>query len=513
MESSHEELGQVSLPENAQDPGAAREEPLLEPQTQHSASQNTAAAGPEEFVGRQGKSYVARRTVGKRAFRRMRSNARQARVRKRGRKKTNIFDISNEDRDHAKAFIHAIIGEKENLLNSSTDIQQEAQVYLFYVGESLRKVPESSMAILLPPESDATVSGLSRILKLLTGLCQALASKPRISLDGVALFLQEKHIIPVDCMSTDEKRKETLQGIFCLVGFVTMLYLPVWPPLGPLPQQDQLRIYSENVPCVRNLSQPIEKSARPIQTIRLGFGEIIPAREDSDTTLYVSNMNAATLLNVGKIDIKWVHTIGSHLDFDESNRLLMVFFLPSFCKLNSHSDETVLATIINDLQVNGNFLVETSRVSARDYMSEILRSYSLLFGDDGASRQLYRKRLKKKIKNIFGFRDSHLDFLCHLDDAKKTLAAEAQLQNRIQYSTKHDFPLLAPRLVRLQNFIAGQSPRGFWSLWRDKRDLNRWVTLWAATFLGLIGLGFAIIQIILGSLQVYYSKPSNTKAS
>ena len=145
-------------------------------------------------------------------------------------------------------------------------------------------------------------------------------------------------------MSTDEKRKEILQGLFCLTGFVTMLYLPVWPPLGLLPQQNQLRIDSENAPCVRNLSQSIEKSARPIQTIRLGFGEIIPAREDNNTTLYVSNMNAATLLNVGKIHIKWVHAIGSHLDFDESNRLLMVFFLPSFCKLNSHSDETVLAT-------------------------------------------------------------------------------------------------------------------------------------------------------------------------
>ncbi|KAH8768684.1 hypothetical protein F5882DRAFT_302154 [Hyaloscypha sp. PMI_1271] len=292
-----------------------------------------------------------------------------------------------------------------------------------------------------------------------------------------------------------------------------MLYLPVWPPLGLLPQQNQLQIDSENAPCVRNLSQSIEKSARPIQTIRLGFGEIIPAREDNNTTLYVSNMNAATLLNVGKIHIKWVHAIGSHLDFDESNRLLMVFFLPSFCKLNSHSDETVLATIMNDLQVNGNFLMETSGVSARDYMSEILRSYSLLFGDDGTSRQLYRNSEKKKIKKSFGFRDIHLDFLCHLEDAKKTPAAEIQMQSKISYTTKQDFPLLAPRLVRLQNFIADQSPQGFWSLWKDKRDLNRWVTLWAATFLGFIGLGLAFIQIILGSIQVYYSKPSNTKSS
>ena len=168
---------------------------------------------------------------------------------------------------------------------------------------------------------------------------------------------------------------------------------------------------------------------------------------------------------------------------------------------------------MNDLQVNGNFLMETSGVSARDYMSEILRSYSLLFGDDGTSRQLYRNSEKKKIKKSFGFRDIHLDILCHLEDAKKTPAAEIQMQSKISYTTKQDFPLLAPRLVRLQNFIADQSPRGFWSLWKDKRDLNRWVTLWAATFLGFIGLGLAFLQIILGSIQVYYSKPSNTKSS
>lgn len=56
------------------------------------------------------------------------------------------------------------------------------------------------------------------------------------------------------------------------------------------------------------------------------------------TTLYVSNLNYASLKMFGKVQLAWVDNLTSHLDFDATNRQLSVFKFPSYCAVNTLKD-------------------------------------------------------------------------------------------------------------------------------------------------------------------------------
>lgn len=51
--------------------------------------------------------------------------------------------------------------------------------------------------------------------------------------------------------------------------------------------------------------------------------------------LYLSTLNYTSLKTIGKIRIKWVEDLSSHLEFDPKNRSLSLFRFPSFCALNT----------------------------------------------------------------------------------------------------------------------------------------------------------------------------------
>jgi hypothetical protein len=59
---------------------------------------------------------------------------------------------------------------------------------------------------------------------------------------------------------------------------------------------------------------------------------------DSSTALYVSSLNYASLNMIGKINVVWVDSISSHLDFNSANRQLSIFKFPSFCALSTSDD-------------------------------------------------------------------------------------------------------------------------------------------------------------------------------
>ena len=196
------------------------------------------------------------------------------------------------------------------------------------------------------------MSDFQTLLVLMAAIATSARSKAKISIDGIADLLDTGVFILPTSISMPEAKNHTRQVLFALLGFLTMLYLPIWPPPAPSLQLERLQIDPERATCLTAISQPVEKSTRPLQAMRLAFGEIIPTSGGvseiagtalSSSTLYVSNLNAAELLNIGKIEIKWVHTMSSHLNFDEPNQQLVLFALPSYCKLNSYSDETVIA--------------------------------------------------------------------------------------------------------------------------------------------------------------------------
>ena len=150
-----------------------------------------------------------------------------------------------------------------------------------------------------------------------------------------------------------------------------------------------------------------------------------------------------------------------------------------------------------------------SQSHLREYMREIILSYRLLFGDDGAARQVFKNTEKKRAKHIMGFRDPLLDDLCRLKDAKTEGFAESVSRGKSSYSTEADFPIFAPRWLLLQQFVCDQKPQRVWDLWKDKTDMQKWSGLWVASILAAVALFLALVQIILSALQVYYAAKSS----
>lgn len=59
------------------------------------------------------------------------------------------------------------------------------------------------------------------------------------------------------------------------------------------------------------------------------------ARSSTGAALFTSTLNYDSLQTIGKIRLKWVDHLSSHLDFDSRNRHLSVYRFPSLCALNT----------------------------------------------------------------------------------------------------------------------------------------------------------------------------------
>jgi hypothetical protein len=142
-------------------------------------------------------------------------------------------------------------------------------------------------------------------------------------------------------------------------------------------------------------------------------------------------------------------------------------------------------------------------------MKEVLLSYRLLFGDDKASRKLYRTRERSKATTRSGVEDEPvLDSLCGLETREYSFLSEMLAPVRVSYSVTNDFPLLGGRLLEVQEYIAAQRPSRLSSLWRDRRDLLSWYTFWMVLFFGAVSLLCSILQVALGAAQVFFAYKS-----
>lgn len=54
----------------------------------------------------------------------------------------------------------------------------------------------------------------------------------------------------------------------------------------------------------------------------------------SDDVLYQSSLDYFSLLTIGRVKLKWVDTLTSHLAFNRSKRTLYIFRFPSYCAIN-----------------------------------------------------------------------------------------------------------------------------------------------------------------------------------
>lgn len=131
-------------------------------------------------------------------------------------------------------------------------------------------------------------------------------------------------------------------------------------------------------------------------------------------------------------------------------------------------------------------------------MQEILLSYRLLFGQEKDSRRLYHsmKVFSAAEKDVC---DDLLNVLC----GRAKPDADTVPADQEGYRLSRDFPILRARLAILQQQLGHVKPRGWRTVWKDRRDTVQWYTFWAVIFFGGMGVILSTLQVILQAIQTF----------
>jgi hypothetical protein len=85
---------------------------------------------------------------------------------------------------------------------------------------------------------------------------------------------------------------------------------------------------SRQVTLGQSVRRPIKKVFRALRGTLEDVGHDGATETD---TLYESSVNFYSLYTIGRVRVKWVEDLASHLAFDRQSRTLSVFCLPTFC--------------------------------------------------------------------------------------------------------------------------------------------------------------------------------------
>ncbi|KAF1954829.1 hypothetical protein CC80DRAFT_416728 [Byssothecium circinans] len=292
--------------------------------------------------------------------------------------------------------------------------------------------------------------------------------------------------------------------VFGMLGWATLMYCPFEIKTE---QEDETTDRTNETNAIENaLPSPTAHDrslmARPLVELLQSLGTSLPSRmEDirgkhTTSDLHVSNLNASTLKNIGGVGFTWTASISRHLEFDQASTKLYVFCLPAYFELlDTSTDDCVESVFLDGYYEDYN---KPDDFSARGLLDEVRLSYRLLFADTRDAQQIYRRKERAQARSVtHGVQDSFLDALCGLK-VYSTLTYPV----RITYNVESDFPIFGQRLAILQSHILSQNPNRITLLWRDRRDLLRWYTLWGLIFFGTVGIVIGLAQVALGAVQV-----------
>lgn len=148
--------------------------------------------------------------------------------------------------------------------------------------------------------------------------------------------------------------------------------------------------------------------------------------------------------------------------------------------------------------------------SVANMLSEVMLSYALLFRDDRRARRIYQG--SKRARAFVGksgqriLVDSYLDELCGNDISTSFFKSKSAVRD--SYDADNDFPIFRDRLKKIQDHMKEIQPSRFLSLWRDRRDLRLWYTIWVVIILGVISLIESTISMLLAAAQVNLARMS-----
>ncbi|KAF2124108.1 hypothetical protein P153DRAFT_350835 [Dothidotthia symphoricarpi CBS 119687] len=300
--------------------------------------------------------------------------------------------------------------------------------------------------------------------------------------------------------------------VFAIIGWQTMLYKPDMGSCRP----DQLVIVDETDGhrgyAYAELRQDQGASRRALYEFLMGFGVLLPcynigalASEDNKQasikpkTLSPDSFNVHLLTGLGGIQIRWTDSLACHLEFDANSSTLFLFRFPTFCAINLLSQDKghIKPTLHSCAAPSMAALYWATHEDVNDLLRETLLSYRLLFGQNKASRRLFRS-LSPFEDLPGGCNDRNLTELC----SRKQNCFVDWLPESEFYVLSKDFPILRSKLAVLAHHLSNKRPRTWRELWNDKRDSASWFTFWAVLIIGGMGIILAFMQVILQIVQI-----------
>ncbi|KAF2753268.1 hypothetical protein EJ05DRAFT_480299 [Pseudovirgaria hyperparasitica] len=353
---------------------------------------------------------------------------------------------------------------------------------------------------------------LSLQLELSTAIITFLKSMtPQTTTDDLVdkVFRQFK----IDTTSGEPYKNIMRHFVFATIGWSTLLYTA---DMGPT--SSDFAISGDTLRTKPSRKGSLEQSSqRPVGALLRSFGVMPitcpPGTDRSDgqpTLLAVTHLNFFSLSKLGDVTLLWTDDLSKHCEFDRYSRekTLKLFRWPSVCaRVCLSKDEATLIDLLYKSHLcqhgcrNGNGMV------AKAYLSEVLLSYRLLFGQHFPSRQLYRRKERKGAK-FEGSIDPLLDTLCGDKDINDFDGTKALIRERGVYNARINFPHLGARLLELENYSINQRPRNLSEVWNDERDPERLLTFRAVLVVGALSILLSFVQVLVGIAQIVMSSRS-----
>jgi hypothetical protein len=224
---------------------------------------------------------------------------------------------------------------------------QQHRSYLCYIKRQSELLPAIELRDLLANPRSSDFVSLDEVFDVLTGIaqCANVADHYGIDLAIRTLTTTGTFVSFIDQPTLLAKARNM---VFVLTAWITMLYSPT-----TLERPYRLSIDETQSSRLNTQIQDVEEAKHSICEVIQHFGPLLPIKlieEESDLlaaveaskAVYVSNLNAKTLWQIGGIAIRWVNNISCHLAYDTQGKCLMVFGLPSYCHI-FRSDNTTFA--------------------------------------------------------------------------------------------------------------------------------------------------------------------------
>lgn len=336
------------------------------------------------------------------------------------------------------------------------------------------------------------------------------ASRSESSINSIVTHLVDAKLMKMD--DGIEALSHARNLVFAIIGWQTMLYKP---DMGSC-SRDQLAIVDETDGyrgyAYTDLRQDQVASRKPLHEFLMGFGVLLPCYNfsalgsDDDKRALVTmktvspdSLNVHLLTSVGGIQITWTDSLACHLEFDANSSTLYLFRFPTFCAINmlGQKKDQTKPTLHSCAAPSMAASYWATHEDVNDLLREALLSYRLLFGQNKASRRLFRS-LNPFEDLPEGCKDRNLSELC----GRKESNFATWLREHDSYVLSKDFPILRSRLAVLAHSFSNKRPRTWRELWNDKRDSASWFTFWAVLIIGGIGIILAFVQVVLQIVQI-----------